>query len=567
MEPIVSQAPASHPFFGSSSFASSWFQTVSSWAHPSTSFTPNTTALETPINAVEAISRPHGESWPVDDYSSKLNRGLRSELESNGHGFAIFPKGSYRADSRPAIDINLNEELPKSMGNDNVIMQDLNMADGKSEAEEKLAALPWLKHKLVHVDEVTDTRRSEQSRELSHHHASSSELCSKNGTVRDLNQLMSTPCDSVPPGDKGAAQSQAVKKILGFPISERDVRQNELSSSLMNVNCFPERMNGTIDINVACEPDEQMAAEELTTEKENQKKGTPRKDHIDLNSCVSDSEDPPPPFCDRSETSVRINLEIDLEAPVLLEREDDSLESEEKLPNEVSVQSFEDRNKEVVQDEEILRDAAEALVGLSSCPIVVDTEDNSILPLHEVTSLEGALLLLADAISSGSKEKDDFEAMALELVGTKEEDYMPKPFIPELENVEARPVQTRTRRGHARRGRQWRDFQRDVLPGLASLSRHEVTEDIQIFGGMMRATGHTWNSGLRKNGARNGGGRGRRRAVVETVVEIVPPLVEKLSSVEGGLEERSLTGWGKTTRRPRRQRCPSGNLPSAMVLT
>lgn len=513
---------------------------------------------------VEAISRPHGESWPVDDYSSKLNRGVISELESNGHGSAIFPKDSYRADSRPAIDINLNEELPKSMGNENVIMQDLNMADGKSEAEDKLAALPWLKRKRVHVDEVTDTRRSEQSRELSYHHASSSELCSKNGTVRDLNQLMSTPCDSATPGDKDAAQSQAVKKILGFPIFERDVRQSELSSASVNVNCFPERKNGTIDINVACEPDEQIAADELTTEKENQKKDTPRKDHIDLNSCVSDTEDPSPPFCDGSETSVRINLEIDLEAPVLLEMEDDNLESQEISLNEVvSVQSFEDRNQETVQDEEILRDAAETLRGLSSCPIVVDTEDNNILLLHEVSSFEGALLLLADAVSSDSKEKDDFEAMALELVETKEEDYMPKPFIPELESIEARPLQTRTRRGHARRGRQWRDFQRDVLPGLASLSRHEVTEDIQIFGGMMRATGHTWNSGLR----RNGGGRGRRRAVVGTVVEIVPPLVEKLSSIEGGLEERSLTGWGKTTRRPRRQRCPSGNLPSAMVLT
>ncbi|CAA3027871.1 Hypothetical predicted protein [Olea europaea subsp. europaea] len=38
----------------------------------------------------------------------------------------------------------------------------------------------------------------------------------------------------------------------------------------------------------------------------------------------------------------------------------------------------------------------------------------------------------------------------------------------------------------------------------ASLSRHEVAEDIQIFGGLMRATGHSSNSGLiRRNGMRN----------------------------------------------------------------
>lgn len=571
LEPIASRAPASHPFFSSSSFASSWFQSVSSWAHPSTSFTPKTTTLETSINSVDAISRPLGEYWHVGDNKySKLNKSFQSELNPIGvdHGFAIFPKGSYHAESRPAIDINLNEELPKSMGNGNVIMQDLNVADGKSEAEDNLAALPWLKSKRVHVDDVTDTRRSEQLRELSYHHASSNELCSKNGTVRDLNQLMSTPCDSATLGDEGTAPSQTVKKILGFPIIDRDVCQNEISSASESVNCFPERKNGTIDINVACEPDEQIAAEDLTMEKEKQEKDTPKKDHIDLNFCVSDSEDPSPPFYDRSETSAKINLEIDLEALVFLESENDSLISEEETLNEVSLQPFEDQTKEKVQDEEVLRDAAETLVDLSSCPIVTDTDGNNIRLLHEASSFEGALLLLVNAISSDSKEKDDFEAMALELVETKEEDYMPKPFLPDVENIEARPLQTRTRRGHARRGRQWRDFQRDVLPGLASLSRHETTEDLQIFGGMMRATGHTWNSGLtRRNGARNGGGRGRRRAVVETVVETVPPMVEKLSSIEAGLEERSLTGWGKTTRRPRRQRCPSGNLPSAMVLT
>ncbi|KAH6763101.1 hypothetical protein C2S52_020534 [Perilla frutescens var. hirtella] len=655
LEPIASGAPSSHPFFSSSAFASSWFQSVSFWAHPSSSSTPKITTLETTGNPVEAMNRAlppsapsqqsFGGNWLIDS-SSKLNRDSGSESKSNGfycvpasgakelqvqplsggfdylncsrvdnidrstnHGFANFPKGSYHADAKPAIDINLNEALPNSLANENAILQDLNMADEKNTPEDNHPAFPWLNSKPVHADEVTNTRKSDLSREFSYHHASSNELCSKNETVRDLNQLhpsklMLTSRDYEIPRERETAQTQTVKKILGFPIFERGVPENELSSlasASVNVDCCPEgrtivsdeRKNGIIDINVACEPDEQMDSEEPTTEKENQKKGTPIKDHFDLNSCVSDSEDPSPPCYERNGASVKITLEIDLEIPILMESEDDSTESKEKMLNEVSSQSFDDQNKE--KQDEVLRNAAELLVTISSCP-EVDVEDSVCLPSE--ASLGEALDWFVDAISSdsnevmntsgkesrvrdgspqldSSQEIDDYEAMTLQLVETKAEDYMPKPFLPELQKVEetgARPVQTRTRRGHARRGRQWRDFQRDILPGLASLSRHEVTEDLQIFGGMMRATGHTWNSGLtRRNGTRNGGGRGRRRAVVETAPPAIAspvctPLIQQLSSIEAGLEDRSLTGWGKTTRRPRRQRCPAGN-PPTVVLT
>lgn len=655
LEPIASRAPGSYPFFSSSSFASSWFHSVSSWAQPSSSFPQKIVTLETPGNPVVAMSRPLQPSAPCQqslagnwhvDSNSKLNRGSGSEPKSNGfyhapssgakelqfqslsagidylncsrgdniasdrstdHGFANLPKGLYHADSKPAIDINLNEALPKSLANENVILQDLNMADGKSKPEDNFTALPWLKPKPVHVDEVTDTRRSEVSREL-YRHASSNGLCRKNETVRDLNQLypsklMRTSWDSEIPREKEIAQTPTVKKILGFPIFERDVTENELpslASTSVNADCCTEgraiasdeRKNGIIDINVACEPDEQIAAEEPAMEQEKQEKVTPIKDQFDLNSCVSDSEDLSPPCYERNGASIKMTLEIDLEVPILMESEDDSTESKEKILNEVSLQSFDDQNKEI--HDEVFRDAAETLVAISSCP-QVDAEDSVCLPFE--ASLGEALLWLADAISSDSNEvvnnsgkelrvregspqldssqMDDFEAMALQLVETKAEDYMPKPFLPELQKVEeagARSLQTRTRRGHARRGRQWRDFQRDILPGLASLSRHEMTEDLQIFGGMMRATGHTWNSGLtRRNGTRNGGARGRRRAVVEALPPVIAspvctPLIQQLSSIEAGLEDRSLTGWGKTTRRPRRQRCPAGN-PPTVVLT
>ncbi|EPS69401.1 hypothetical protein M569_05365, partial [Genlisea aurea] len=95
------------------------------------------------------------------------------------------------------------------------------------------------------------------------------------------------------------------------------------------------------------------------------------------------------------------------------------------------------------------------------------------------------------------KTMDEFESMTVHLEETREEDYMPKPPI-SVVDADEYGMKSRgggSRRGQTRRGRQRRDFQRDILPGLASLSRHEVSEDLQIFGGLMRAMGHSWNAG------------------------------------------------------------------------
>ncbi|MCD7456859.1 hypothetical protein HAX54_033342 [Datura stramonium] len=117
------------------------------------------------------------------------------------------------------------------------------------------------------------------------------------------------------------------------------------------------------------------------------------------------------------------------------------------------------------------------------------------------------------AAHSAFKEIDYFEAaQALQLTETKEEDYMPKPFVPEVQIVEDAGATTRP----------------------------------------------AWNSSLtRRNGTRNGGARGRRKKVVDTTPAPVlttvtsSPLMHQLSNIEASLEDKSLTGWGKTPRRPR----------------
>ncbi|CAA0833060.1 Plant protein of unknown function (DUF863 [Striga hermonthica] len=330
------------------------------------------------------------------------------------------------------------------------------------------------------------------------------------------------------------------RKVTLLPAKPEIHTKDEIHESINHSggkNVFNKEKNGSIDLNVvACEPDEQIAENELIT--------SGKENSIDLNSCLSDSED--------YQASVKITLEIDLEVPVFLDSEDDSSLSKENAQNEP------------IKDE-ILQNAAEAIFAMSS-----SCHDKAMRP--EV-SLSEAINWFVDSISSCSGEKlrrneivDEYEAMTLELAETKEEDYMPKPFVLDIlkteEENEANALKTRSRRGLTRRGRQRKDFQRDILPGLTTLSRHEVTEDLQIFGGLMRATGHSWSFGPTR---RNGPGRGRRRASAQVACG---PTIDNLACamVEGGLEEKRLTGWGKTTRRPRRQRCPTSNI-STVVLT
>lgn len=641
LEPFVApQAPGSEPFFNTSHFASSWAHSISSWAKPTSSFSKKITTFDSCLNSAAAMDRG---KWRVGassglnpDLGGKLttlngfyhgsasgSKEVKVHLPSGGfdylncsrddnvasdrptnNGFGYFPKGAHHADPKPALDINLNEVASKCSSNDVVILQDLNMTDGRSKCEDHLSGLPWLKRKPTHANEAPNTRRSELMGDLRHLHTSSDQFCYRSEAFTGLNQPftpkeMLSSSDSEMVGKNEIAETQNVKKILGFPIFSGALKTEPSShlSTLASVACPPEgnnvdkeRKNRIIDINLEYEPDEEIAVVEPTAEMEKQmKEGASIRNYIDLNSCLSDSEDPSPPAYESNTVQVKVALDIDLETPIPLENEDDNMPSGENMAVEVSLQTSE--NKIESSQAEVLRNAAEAMIAISSSCPKIDTENYTLDPLE--ASLAESLLLFVDAVSSCanepkgrpgnistfrdgsphdfSEEMDDFEVMTLQLQETKEEDYLPTPFVPELEKAEderANTYQTRSRRGQSRRGRQRRDFQRDILPGLTSLSRHEVTEDIQTFGGLMKATGHHW-VGLTR---RNGGGRGRRRAVVENVsnaveIPVCTPLMNQVNSIEAVSEDRSLTGWGKTTRRPRRQRCPSGNNPTAVVLT
>ncbi|KAG8049071.1 hypothetical protein GUJ93_ZPchr0009g1056 [Zizania palustris] len=160
--------------------------------------------------------------------------------------------------------------------------------------------------------------------------------------------------------------------------------------------------------------------------------------------------------------------------------------------------------------------------------------------------------------SSESDSDDDFEALTLQLQETKgyEHCMTPATALEHKSNGDHGSVVasllTKPRRGRARKRPQKKDFQKDILPGLASLSKHEVSDDLHTLGRPRPS----------KRGGRNGSqSRGRRRArsVAVTVEEVEvspPPVPPPPAPADLDADALGITGWGRTTRRCRRPRCP-----------
>ncbi|CAG7867062.1 unnamed protein product [Brassica rapa] len=313
-----------------------------------------------------------------------------------------------------------------------------------------------------------------------------------------------------------------------------------------------------LDINEPCEPlsdeDQQMEEEQTGT-----KASVSNKCHIDLNMSVSEEEDEnwsvPPTSSRLSSKRIMIDLETVPESDV---EEDDV--SGEKPPEE---------SQTLEKPPEFEKTAAETIVAISLACLdreveVVASSETMILHwfAETVENLDQKLASVTRNQARSIEEMDYFESMTLQLPETTEEEYTPKPLVPEdlvLEETSVVITSQRPRRGNARKGKQRRDFQRDILPGLVSLSKHEVTEDIHMFDGFMRAaTGSSWTpAGLAR---KKTGSRGRPRRVV-TIPEPVyyPSVQQHVGNNNGEIEDRSFAGWGKMTRRPRRQRCPSSS--------
>ncbi|CAI9096512.1 OLC1v1032677C2 [Oldenlandia corymbosa var. corymbosa] len=628
---LNSQVPSLYSYGNSSEVTNSWSHSALSWGKPTSSFSQKLSSFQAhpslqPSSLLSRSSNSSAQSHGIladkmaDNENSRLNRGIGTDLPPmNGfyHGSSSASKeimGQYpsvglinlnckesfnmastpylnrgtgessKSCVKPAKDMDLNVVQSKCPSDEVVALQDVEDTNEKSNAEDHLKVLPWLRPKPSCKSETVNVRESNSGL----FQASPRKSFWQGEPVKDLNKVFVSDFEVGLKKENG--EIHGVKKILGVSIYEEPTVVQPCK--LPGEKAATEVKTKLIDINLAC--DEQIASEALAVEEATDTKVAHFRNYIDLNSCITEDEESIIPSVASTNSVVKHVVEIDLEAPVP-ETEDDVLTGDGDKLHEASLKSAESEVEQI--NEEVVKGAAEAIVSISKSVQLINIEENTCEPLedplkecilwfanvacpddkHETNGGKG--LWGIDSLVVGncsSDEIDEFEVMTLQLQETKEEDYMPKPFVPEVPKVDevgANAITNRSRKGQTRRGRQRRDFQRDILPGLASLSRHEVTEDLQTFGGLMRATGQSWDAGLtRRNGTRNGRARGRRRAVVvDTAVAADPtpastPLIQQLN-IEASLEDRSLTGWGKTTRRPRRQRCPAGNPTPAALLT
>ncbi|KAK8487429.1 hypothetical protein V6N11_050405 [Hibiscus sabdariffa] len=537
------------------------------------------------------------------------SKGVSEHFTSHG---LTKPYSSTSVDIKSTSGVNLNVVLSNSSSNEPVLQRGPQI-DGGRNHEEHLRGLPWLRAMPVCKNEATSAYRDLNVGGLSFSQSSPMKSTNKNEAENDFSQNVTDVKSGSFSNNFDASRSEISeclhnRKILGIPIFEKPSFSKNISSSTTPHVSIPRSVEGEaenkgrnrlLDINLPCDATlldmNQDVAENSAMEKETNTKVSSFRLQLDLNSCVDEDEASFIPSV--PSTGTKTTRGIDLEETITPEPEDvihvDDLLEKASEPSLQSTQS-----KDSCMLDEILKVAAEAIVAISSSRLDNDSDivdcnpsENSMTdPLNwfvETISsfgedLESKFEALmrgkdGDRDESSSEEIDYFESMILNLEETREEDYMPEPLVPEHFKLEETGttslLTTRTRRGQGRRGRQRRDFQKDILPGLVSLSRHEVTEDLQTFGGIMRATGHSWNSGgTRRNSTRTGCGWGRRQSVTSSSPPSVAattcmPLTQQLNhNIEVGLEDRSLTGWGKTTRRPRRQRCPTGN-PQSIALT
>ncbi|KAI3970862.1 hypothetical protein MKX01_024509 [Papaver californicum] len=479
----------------------------------------------------------------------------------------------------PWLRANLTSEDRPTIGG--VIRQHPVIIDRESKNEDRPLGLPWLRGKLACENgPAIGKGHSNKTGLSSSHQVTNKAVEAGNVSTSTLFQNFDSSSSTSGPWSVRAGDGQDIQKNLGVPIFDKSHSSKYKNILASPTKCqLPPRVEETqnsgkvvFNTDLSEEPTKPESSSRMSSShnlKGLDMNSSGYRNDFNLNLSLDEEENSAIPYIPKP--TVKIAVEIDLEAPVVPGTlEVSPLQADCSLNQlEINVQSSATKDPQI----ELERIASEAIVLISSS---AKFSDNSALKPSE-ESLKDSLNWFADVVSAmagleieskdheeSSCESDYFESMTLKLTETKLEELPCQIWVPDNQKEEEIvncAVSTRRRRGQSRRGRQKRDFQRDILPGLVSLSRHEVTEDLQTFGGLMRATGHSWQSSLtRRNAARNGWARGRKRT--QGTSPHPPPMVvcappkEQPNNID--VTERSLKGWGKTTRRPRRQRLPAG---------
>ncbi|XP_042953246.1 uncharacterized protein LOC122289917 [Carya illinoinensis] len=132
-----------------------------------------------------------------------------------------------------------------------------------------------------------------------------------------------------------------------------------------------------------------------------------------------------------------------------------------------------DHKEESSEADALIHRAAESLVHFS----LEMTSAN-----HDCSAEAGLTETKSEEREQPLCSSDSFELIALNLKECSADEYSvsSKPF-------EVNDMETKDSAFKLKRGRRMKDFQKDILPGLACLSRHEIREDINILEGVLRS--------------------------------------------------------------------------------
>ncbi|XP_012084767.1 uncharacterized protein LOC105644113 isoform X2 [Jatropha curcas] len=618
---IPSSTRTSQPLVPQSNVANSESSSISSWKNPPAGWRPNliffqgNPCLNTfPKSEVDGLLINNNvRSFPSlkAETSCQNSPRLLSQLESKEsqvcHGFSCIngisdsnstsekvpqhsPANNFRSSGILGISKSIEEAnpaLPKSCKNEAVSV------DGPKEENPK-GGFSWLRDISFCNGKYFKESNGYHNVNLDFFQNHSEQFTIKTETMKSpfqsftQNSLLMINSDAQDAKDKKTegADCSSNLKVLGIPICEKQMSKDLPSSTFASNPSFASEIDGAnyvkpgillTDLNHYPIPSESGEIQHLKCVNEGD---ASLRDCFDLNVCVAEEEAQSTHVYPRTE--VKVAIEIDLEAPVVLGNEIDISSGGEFVESELKEPVDSLNNESGIFHEGFMKVAAEALIAISSSGIHNIQDDAT---CHQVeASLSDSLHWFAEIITSYNVEienngmsasvgKDStdcqdtipngidyFEYMTLNLTETKLKEYHYESEVIDNTKDEVTLLR-RPRRGQARRGRQRKDFQRDILPSLSSLSRNDVANDLQTIEGLIRATGGIWQSSLsQRNSPKGKRGRGRRSAAASatspTENTVCSLQTQQPKCAELGLEETGLTGWGKRTRRLPRHRCP-----------